>query len=161
MVQDEDGIAEPYVGMEFDSEDAAKTFYDEYARVVGFSSKVGHLSRSKPTGTIISQEFVCGGEGSKMKSSDSCDAVLGIELKGQNKWVVTKFIKEHNHSLMSPSKVHDLRPHRHFSGAAKTMAESYQEWELYLVVSCMYPWMEIVPLLRQITMAFEILLQLN
>ncbi|GLU02456.1 hypothetical protein SLE2022_197060 [Rubroshorea leprosula] len=126
LVQDEDGIAEPYVCMEFDSEDAAKTFYDACATVVGFSSKVGHLSHPKPTGTIISPEFVCGREGSKRKSSDSCDAVLGIELKGQNKWVVTKFIKEHNHSLMSPSKVHDLWPHRHFAGAAKSMAESYQ-----------------------------------
>ncbi|KAF3455719.1 hypothetical protein FNV43_RR00361 [Rhamnella rubrinervis] len=31
-----DTIIEPYEGMEFDSEDAAKIFYDEYARRVGF-----------------------------------------------------------------------------------------------------------------------------
>ncbi|KAL4611190.1 hypothetical protein ACB092_08G105700 [Castanea dentata] len=123
---DEDGFAEPYVGMEFDSEDVAKTLYDEYARRLGFSSKVGQCSRSKSDGTIISQEFVCGREGLKRRHADSCDAVLRIELKGQEKWVVTKFVKEHSHSLVSPSKVHYLRPRRHFAGSAKTMAETYQ-----------------------------------
>ncbi|GLT43245.1 hypothetical protein SLA2020_172090 [Shorea laevis] len=126
LVQDEDRIAEPYVGMEFNSEDAAKTFYIEYATRVGFSFKVGQLSRSKPPGTIIAREFVCVREGLKRRSSDSCNAMLRIELKSQDKWVVTKFIREHSHSLVSPSKVHSLRPRRHFAGATKTMAESFQ-----------------------------------
>ncbi|GMY10251.1 protein FAR1-RELATED SEQUENCE 3 [Fagus crenata] len=123
---DEDGITEPYVGMEFDSEDVAKTFYDEYARRLGFSSKVGQCSRSKSDGTIIARDFVCGREGLKRRHADSCDAILRIELKSEDKWVVTKFVKEHSHSLVSPSKVHYLRPRRHFAGAAKTMAETYQ-----------------------------------
>lgn len=123
---DEDGIVEPFVGMEFDSEDAAKSFYDEYARRVGFSSKVGPPSRSKSDGTTIFQEFVCGREGLKRRHGDSCDAVLKIELKDHDKWVVTKFVKEHSHSLVSPSKVHYLRPRRHFAGAAKAVAEAYQ-----------------------------------
>ncbi|XWS28928.1 hypothetical protein CRYUN_Cryun25bG0114000 [Craigia yunnanensis] len=126
LAHDEDGISEPYVGMEFDSEDAAKTYYDEYVRRMGFSSKAGQLSHSKTDGTIIAREFVCGREGLKRRSADSCNAMLRIELKG-DKWVVTKFVKEHSHSLMSSSKVHYLRPRRHFAGAAKTMADSYQE----------------------------------
>lgn len=123
---DEDGLDEPYVGMEFDSEDAAKTFYDGYARRVGFSSKVGQSSRSKPDGSIISREFVCGREGLKRRHADNCDAMLKVELKGQDKWVVTKFVKEHSHSIVSPNKVHYLRPRRHFAGTAKTVAEAYQ-----------------------------------
>lgn len=130
LVQDEDEIAEPYVGMEFDSDDVAKTFYDEYSARVGFSSKVAQRARVKSPGSTFYREFVCGREGSKRRSSDSCDAMLRIELKGQDKWVVTKFIKEHNHSLMSPGKVQPLRPRRHFAGAAKTMAESYQGMEV-------------------------------
>ncbi|KAH7541882.1 hypothetical protein FEM48_Zijuj02G0014500 [Ziziphus jujuba var. spinosa] len=123
---DETGIVEPYVGMEFDSEDVAKTFYDEYARRVGFSSKVSLSSRSQPDGTSITREFVCGREGLKRKHADSCDAMLKIELKDHDKWVVTKFVKEHSHSLLSPSKVHYLRPRRHFAGNAKTVTEAYQ-----------------------------------
>ncbi|XP_052290637.1 protein FAR1-RELATED SEQUENCE 3 isoform X2 [Citrus sinensis] len=121
---DDDGIMDPYVGMEFHTEDAAKTFYDEYARRVGFSSKVCHFSRPRPDEPIVFREFVCGREGLKRRHGESCDAMLRIELKGQNKWVVTKFVKEHSHPMVSPSKVHYLRPRRHFAGTTK--AEVYQ-----------------------------------
>ncbi|TXG73473.1 hypothetical protein EZV62_002052 [Acer yangbiense] len=123
---DEDGILEPYLGMEFDTEDAAKAFYDEYARRMGFSSKASQHTCSKADGATVSREFVCGKEGLKKRHADSCDAMLRIELKGQDIWVVTKFVKEHNHSMVSPSKVHYLRPRRHFAGTTKNMAEVYQ-----------------------------------
>ncbi|EEF40751.1 hypothetical protein RCOM_1110800 [Ricinus communis] len=124
---DDDGAAEPHVGMQFDTEDAAKTFYDEYARRLGFSSKPGNLSRSRADGTIVAQEFVCAREGFlKRRSADSCEAKLRIELRGQDKWTVTKFIKEHSHTMVSPSKVHYLRPRRHFAGAAKGITEPFQ-----------------------------------
>ncbi|KAL7202919.1 hypothetical protein ACSBR1_034388 [Camellia fascicularis] len=124
--QDEDGGAEPHVGMEFDSEDVAKTFYDEYARRVGFSTRVNQYSRSKSDATVTVREFLCARDGLKRMAGDSCDALLRIELKDQDKWVVTKFVKEHSHSTVSPSKVHYLRPRRHFAGAVKNMAETYQ-----------------------------------
>ncbi|KAJ0020923.1 hypothetical protein Pint_31621 [Pistacia integerrima] len=123
---DDDGIMEPYVGMEFDTEDAAKTFYDEYARRLGFSSKVSQHSRSRSDGSNVAREFVCGREGLKRRHADSCEAMLRIELKGEDKWVVTKFIKEHTHSMVSPGKVHYLRPRRHFAGAGKTTPDVYQ-----------------------------------
>ncbi|KAF9587682.1 hypothetical protein IFM89_004514 [Coptis chinensis] len=127
--QDEDGAVaavEPLVGMEFDSEDAAKSYYDAYARRVGFSTRLGQYSRSKPDGTITTREFLCSREGLKRKTADSCNAMLKIERKDSDIWVVAKFFKEHNHSTVTPSKVHYLRPRRHFAGAAKTIAETYQ-----------------------------------
>ncbi|XP_050224077.1 protein FAR1-RELATED SEQUENCE 3 isoform X2 [Mercurialis annua] len=124
---DDDGAIEPHVGMQFDTEDAAKAFYDEYARRVGFTSKAGNTSRSRTDGTIIAREFVCGREGFlKRRSADSCEAMLKIEFRGQDKWLVTKFIKDHSHSIVSPSKVHYLRPRRHFAGATKSITETYQ-----------------------------------
>lgn len=125
-VHDENGLGEPHVGMEFDSEDAAKTFYDEYARREGFISKVGPSSQSKLGGVIVAREFVCARDGSKRKSVDSCSAMIRIELKGQFKWVLTKLVKEHNHAMVSPSKVHHLRPRRHFAGATKNMADNFR-----------------------------------
>ncbi|XP_048326184.2 protein FAR1-RELATED SEQUENCE 3 [Ziziphus jujuba] len=122
--QDDDGDATPHVGMEFDTEDAAKTFYDGYARRVGFSTHVGQFSRSKPDGPIVAWDFACSREVFRRKNVESCNAVLRIERKDSNSWVVTKFVEEHNHSMVSPSKVHYLRPRRHFAGATKNVADT-------------------------------------
>ncbi|KAJ6767556.1 PROTEIN FAR1-RELATED SEQUENCE 3 [Salix koriyanagi] len=122
--QDDDGIALPHVGMEFESEDAAKTFYDTYAKRMGFSTHVGQFTRSKPDGPIVTWEFACSKEVFKRKNIESCNAVLRIVRKDSHSdnWVVTKFVEEHNHSLGTPGKV--LRPRKHFSGASKNMAET-------------------------------------
>ncbi|KAK7385859.1 hypothetical protein VNO78_31783 [Psophocarpus tetragonolobus] len=120
------GISEPYVGREFDSEDAAKTFYNEYARRVGFSCKAGPHGRSKADGAIIYREFVCGRDDLKRKLAEGCNAMIRIEQKGQNKWVVTKFVKEHTHSMASLSKAQNIRAGKHFSSVGRTMPETYQ-----------------------------------
>ncbi|MCH79858.1 protein FAR1-RELATED SEQUENCE 3-like, partial [Trifolium medium] len=122
----EEGISEPYLGMEFDSEDAAKAFYDDYAKHVGFISKVGSRSSSKANGQDMYREFVCEREGLNKRFNDGCNAMIKIELKGHNKWVVTKFVKEHSHSLMSSSETQNLHPRKHFSSVGRTMPETYQ-----------------------------------
>lgn len=122
--QEDDGNAKPQVGMEFDTEDAAKMFYDSYARRVGFSTHVGQFSRSKPDGPIVTWEFACSREVFKRKNVESCNAMLRLEKKDANGWVVTKFIEDHNHSMTTPGKVHYLRPRRHFAGATKNVADT-------------------------------------
>lgn len=114
----------PSVGMIFVSEEAAKSFYDAYARRVGFSTHVGQCSHTKPDGPIISWNFSCSREVYKRKNVESCNAMLQIEKEGVDRWVVTKFVEDHNHSMVSPSKVHYLRPKRHFAGAKKILAET-------------------------------------
>lgn len=125
LVQDDEGIIEPQLGMEFESEQAARNFYNAYARHLGFSTKISQSGRSKLDGQITVQEYVCSKDGSKRRSSDSCDAMLRIELKG-NRWLVTRFVKDHSHALMSSSSVHHLPPRRHFAGSAKNVAETFQ-----------------------------------
>ncbi|RDX60795.1 Protein FAR1-RELATED SEQUENCE 3, partial [Mucuna pruriens] len=120
------GVSEPYVGMEFDSEDGAKTFYNEYARRVGFSCKAGPHGHSKADGANMYWEFVCGREDLKRKPTESCNAMIRFEQKGQNKWIVTNFVREHSHSMASHSKVHNIRPRKHFSSVGRTMPETYQ-----------------------------------
>ncbi|KAL3620277.1 hypothetical protein CASFOL_035189 [Castilleja foliolosa] len=92
---------EPHVGMKFDSEHAAKIFYEDYAKHVGFTTRL-QIDRSKPD----FREFSC----SRKRAGDSCEAILRIELRSENKWVVTKFVKDHNHS-----KLRCLRPKRQFA----------------------------------------------
>ncbi|KAL6129568.1 hypothetical protein ACLB2K_072918 [Fragaria x ananassa] len=122
--QDEDGNTKPYVGMEFESEDAAKALYDAYARCAGFSTHVGQFTRNKPDGPIVTWEFACSREVFRKKNVESCNAMLRVERKDANTWVATKFIEDHNHSMKNPNKVHYLRPRRHFAGATKNTAET-------------------------------------
>ncbi|KAG7568151.1 Zinc finger SWIM-type [Arabidopsis thaliana x Arabidopsis arenosa] len=119
-VQDEIGIAEPCVGMEFSTENEAKSFYDEYSRQLGFTSKL--LPRTD--GSVSVREFVCSSKRSKRRLSESCDAMVRIELQDHDKWVVTNFVKEHTHGLASSNTLHCLRPRRHFANSEKS---NYQE----------------------------------
>ncbi|XP_015875767.1 protein FAR1-RELATED SEQUENCE 5 isoform X1 [Ziziphus jujuba] len=103
---------EPYVGQEFDTEEAAHAFYSAYGMRVGFVTRMNYLSRSKLDGTIIGRTLVCNKEGYRKsyrcdKQSTKprtptrvgCKAMLSIRKLSTGKWIVTKFIKEHTHSL--------------------------------------------------------------
>ncbi|MBA0789663.1 hypothetical protein Gotri_027750, partial [Gossypium trilobum] len=126
--QDDDGVAggKPCVGMEFESEDAGKTFYDGYARQLGFSTQVGQFTRATPDGPIVTWDFACSREVFKRKNVESCNAMFRIERKDGGKWIATKFVEDHNHSMVTPSKVHYLRPRRHLAGATKNVSETLE-----------------------------------
>ncbi|GAV74313.1 FAR1 domain-containing protein/SWIM domain-containing protein/MULE domain-containing protein [Cephalotus follicularis] len=134
---------EPYEGMEFESEEAAKAFYNSYARRVGFSTRVSMSRRSRRDGAIIQRSFVCAKEGFRVDKDKpgradgrvkrpraetrvGCKAMLVVKVQDSGRWVVSAFIKEHNHELVPPDKVHFLRSHRHVSGAAKSLIDTLQ-----------------------------------
>ncbi|XP_010268144.1 PREDICTED: protein FAR1-RELATED SEQUENCE 5-like [Nelumbo nucifera] len=111
---------EPYVGMEFKSRDEAREFYVAYGRRTGFTVRIHHNRRSRLNNAVIGQDFVCSKEGFRAKkyvyrkdrilppppvTREGCNAMLRLALRDGVKWVVTKFVKEHSHKLMSPSKV--------------------------------------------------------
>nr|CAB3463367.1 unnamed protein product [Digitaria exilis] len=65
---------EPAVGMTFESDEAAKAFYNEYARRLGFPFRVGRSRRSKGTEeVVIMKRFVCSREGMYKKKQTSPD----------------------------------------------------------------------------------------
>ncbi|KAK6916852.1 Zinc finger, SWIM-type [Dillenia turbinata] len=133
---------EPYEGMEFESEEAAKAFYNSYARRVGFSTRVSSSRRSRKDGAIIQRSFVCAKEGfrnlNEKRTRDreikrprtvtrvGCKAMLSVKIQNSGKWVVSGFVKEHNHELVPPDQVHCLRSHRQISGPAKTLIDTLQ-----------------------------------
>ncbi|XP_059647343.1 protein FAR1-RELATED SEQUENCE 5 [Cornus florida] len=133
---------EPYEGMEFESEEAAKAFYNSYARRVGFSTRVSSSRRSRKDGAIIQRSFVCAKEGfrnlNEKRTKDreikrpriitrvGCKAALSVKIKDSGKWVVSGFVKGHNHELVPPDQVHCLRSHRQISGPAKTLIDTLQ-----------------------------------
>ncbi|KAE9606427.1 putative transcription factor FAR family [Lupinus albus] len=133
---------EPYEGMEFESEEASKAFYNSYARRVGFSTRVSSSRRSRRDGAIIQRQFVCAKEGfrnlNEKRTKDreikrprtitrvGCKASLSVKMQDSGKWVVSGFVREHNHELVPPDQVHCLRSHRQISGAAKTLIDTLQ-----------------------------------
>ncbi|RRT59509.1 hypothetical protein BHM03_00026187 [Ensete ventricosum] len=112
---------EPFVGMEFESGEAAKTFYIAYAGRVGFSVRIARSRRSKCNESIIMLRFVCSREGFSREKRiiagkktrkraasirEGCKAMLEVIRRGDARWVVTKLVKEHNHEVGMPSRVH-------------------------------------------------------
>lgn len=113
-------VFEPYEGMEFDSEESARVFYDAYATQVGFKVRVSSFIRSKRDQTIISRQLVCSREGfrSIKKSSEEakskrprmitrvgCRAMIMVKKQTPGKWVISKCEKIHNHLLGTQGKV--------------------------------------------------------
>ncbi|KAK9069046.1 hypothetical protein SSX86_013162 [Deinandra increscens subsp. villosa] len=110
-------VEEPCVGMEFDSEDAAKKFYDEYARRIGFKMRIDQCRRSEVDKKIISRRLSCNKEGYYTKSKNQfgqirkqhtssrqgCNAMMLVKVTKFGKWVVTRFEKEHTHPLVFPA----------------------------------------------------------
>lgn len=136
---------ESYEGMEFESEEAAKAFYNLYARRVGFSTRISMSRRSRRDGAIIQRSFVCAREGFRVEKEKpgrdgggarikrpraetrvGCKAMLVVKIQNLGRWVVSGFVKEHNHELVPPDKVHCLRSHRHVSGRAKSLIDTLQ-----------------------------------
>lgn len=133
-----DANLEPYEGMEFDSEQSARIFYNSYARRIGFSTRVSVYQRSRRDGSIICRQIVCSREGFRREGNENrskrqrtitrvgCKAQMTVKKQSSGKWVVTKLIKEHNHDLVPPDKVHCLRSHRHVSGPARSLIDTLQ-----------------------------------
>ncbi|KAL2486186.1 Far-red impaired responsive (FAR1) family protein [Abeliophyllum distichum] len=104
---------EPHVGMEFDSEEAAKVFYDAYATHLGFIMRVDAFRRSMRDGKVVWRRLVCNKEGfrkcrprlsenrkPRAITREGCKAMIVVKKEKMGKWVVTKFFKEHNHPLV-------------------------------------------------------------
>ncbi|PIN03499.1 hypothetical protein CDL12_23971 [Handroanthus impetiginosus] len=103
--------AEPCEGMTFESEAAARAFYDEYAGRAGFLTRVLSSRKSERDGSIISRGLGCRNILNIQKSGDisndlgekrrdSCTAMFLVKRESAGRWVVRKFVREHNHPLV-------------------------------------------------------------
>ncbi|GMH02432.1 hypothetical protein Nepgr_004271 [Nepenthes gracilis] len=110
---EENSEKEPYVGMEFESEEAAKVFYDAYATSLGFVMRIGAFRRSMCNGKVVWRRLVCNKEGfrrfrakrtenrkSRAITREGCNAMIVVKKEKSGKWVVTRLVKEHNHPLV-------------------------------------------------------------
>ncbi|XP_015573890.1 protein FAR1-RELATED SEQUENCE 4 isoform X2 [Ricinus communis] len=114
-------ILEPRDDMEFDSHEAAYSFYKEYAKSVGFGTAKLSSRRSRASKEFIDAKFSCIRYGNKQQSDDAinprpspkigCKASMHVKRKPNGKWYIYSFVKDHNHELL-PAQVHFFRSHR-------------------------------------------------
>ncbi|RVW91918.1 Protein FAR1-related sequence 5 [Vitis vinifera] len=129
---------EPFSGMTFPSLDDARNFYYEYAKRVGFTIRTNRIRHSLKNMAVIGRDFVCSREGFRAAKHTSrkdrvlpprpitregCKAMIRLAARDGNKWVVTKFVREHNHKLMTHCK---------FSGELpiiNILSEAHYRWK--------------------------------
>jgi hypothetical protein len=131
----------PAVGLSFSSVDSVHAFYNSYARRAGFSVRSSSCKYGREK-DLYWKMFVCAKEGhtdnkaerkqgnlrrDRAETRQGCLACLTVrkEKDGLN-WIVTKFIEEHTHALVTPSKRHLLKSHRHVSIAKKRLVDTFE-----------------------------------
>ncbi|XP_071919015.1 protein FAR1-RELATED SEQUENCE 5-like [Coffea arabica] len=127
-----DDMDEEVMNMVFDSEEDAYEFYNLYGKLTGFGIKKADVKISQD-GTVRYRKFACSREGKRHEryynvaqrirqprpeTRTGCLACLRIKHdKASEKYVVTNFVKEHNHKMASKSSIPYLWSHRHVTDA--------------------------------------------
>ncbi|XP_042508608.1 protein FAR1-RELATED SEQUENCE 5-like [Macadamia integrifolia] len=117
---------QPRIGMEFNSENEAYDFYNNYGGRMGFSVRRDYAHKSrKDKATITSRRFVCSKQGYRKKDKrcldprkpqaetrTDCPARMGIAIMDNGKYQCRDFVEEHNHLLHLPVTIHMMRSQR-------------------------------------------------
>ncbi|KAH7836422.1 hypothetical protein Vadar_001087 [Vaccinium darrowii] len=120
-------VQEPYVGLEFNTEDEARKFYFDYARRIGFVVRMMQRRISETDKKVIARRLGCNKQGyspnygtigpdnkPRPSAREGCRATILVKLEKSGKWVVSRFEKEHNHPLVvteqGPSTTVDFSP---------------------------------------------------
>ncbi|CAN6443778.1 unnamed protein product [Victoria cruziana] len=123
----------PIEGMQFNNEEDAYTFYNEYALKLGFSVRRSAWEKNA-RGIVVRKSFVCSKEGWKKPTGNpafrkldtrcGCPAKMIIKRLPDGKFMVHTFICDHNHPLAPSSMCHLLRSHRKVTPSHSTTGES-------------------------------------
>ncbi|KAL8152070.1 hypothetical protein V2J09_021878 [Rumex salicifolius] len=146
----EDMNLEPLFGMEFASHQEAYTFYQEYARSMGFNTAIQNSRRSKTSREFIDAKFACSRYGTKREydkatanrprarqvtkqepdsatgrracGKTDCKASMHVKRRPDGKWIIHSFVKEHNHDLL-PAQAVSEQTRRIYAAMARQFAE--------------------------------------
>ncbi|KAL1220634.1 Protein FAR-RED IMPAIRED RESPONSE 1 [Cardamine amara subsp. amara] len=127
---------EPRNGIDFESNDAAYLFYQEYAKSMGFTTSIRNSRRSKKTKEFIDAKFACSRYGVTPESESStsrrstvkktdCKASMHVKRRPDGKWIIHEFVKEHNHELL-PALAYHFRIQRNVKLAEKNNIDILQ-----------------------------------
>ncbi|XP_057506307.1 protein FAR1-RELATED SEQUENCE 2-like isoform X3 [Actinidia eriantha] len=127
---------EPQIGLEFETKEAAYSFYREYARSVGFGITIKASRRSKKSGKFIDVKIACCRFGRKSESGTivnsrscpktDCKASMHMKRRQDEKWYIYSFIKEHNHEICPDDFYYALRGRGKQSGITACQKKGMQ-----------------------------------
>nr|CAD1822923.1 unnamed protein product [Ananas comosus var. bracteatus] len=149
-------IEEPRVGLEFNSIENAKKFYNDFAFKMGFSiRKTYHYKAKKHDDAITSVTNCCSKAGlSKSQTHEKshcqnsegsntpkkqfsnrrsgCKSHIVLRIDDRGKMVITVVANEHNHELIvSPSKSRFFRSHRAITKEQKELIHMLNEQNIF------------------------------
>ncbi|KAK2658176.1 hypothetical protein Ddye_004709 [Dipteronia dyeriana] len=115
------------IGKEFGSVADAESFYNNYSKAVGFSTRKDEM-RCDRQGVITRRRWVCSKQGYQAQkyiqriekkweptaeTREGCCAALKVQYHRNNKvWVVKEFVTQHTYGLVSQNHTQFLRSHR-------------------------------------------------
>ncbi|KAG6673066.1 hypothetical protein I3842_16G092600 [Carya illinoinensis] len=88
---------EPFIGTVFEEVEDTQAYYKAYAMRKGFAIRTNHTRLLRDDKTLCAVDYVCTREGFRQKDGE--------------KWIVNKFVVEHNHILLTPRNTSFLRRH--------------------------------------------------
>ncbi|XP_027363747.1 protein FAR1-RELATED SEQUENCE 7-like isoform X3 [Abrus precatorius] len=125
------------IGTEFESDDHAYRFYNNYAKLVGFNVRKDWINRSKVHGQVVSRKFTCSKEGYRRKDKrdvnvkkhrketrTGCLAHMIITRQPDGKYQVTHFEAQHNHDNINHNNANMINLQNEFSVAQAVEADS-------------------------------------
>ncbi|KAF1862536.1 hypothetical protein Lal_00024438 [Lupinus albus] len=109
------------IGMEFDSIENVREFYNFFAKNKG-QHKVKSGANEEAEDNVSQTKRKC----STLRTG--CQASL-VVARGtvESNWVITSFVNDHNHIMVSPRSVSYMRCHKKMSVAAKSLVERFEE----------------------------------
>ncbi|KAG7590879.1 FAR1 DNA binding domain [Arabidopsis suecica] len=119
-------MAPPAPGMEFESYDDAYSFYNSYARALGFAIRVKSSWTKRNSKEKRGAVLCCNCQGFKLLKDASsrrketrtgCQAMIRLRLIPFDRWKVDQVYLDHNHSF-DPDRVHNSKSHKKSSSAA-------------------------------------------
>uniref|UniRef100_A0A1J3FVX0 Protein FAR1-RELATED SEQUENCE n=1 Tax=Noccaea caerulescens TaxID=107243 RepID=A0A1J3FVX0_NOCCA len=125
-------IIPPATGMEFESYDDAYSYYNSYARELGFAIRVKSSWTKRNSKEKRGAVLCCNCEGFKMvKEANSrrketrtgCQAMIRLRLVEFDRWKVDQVKLDHNHSF-DPERAHNSKSHKKNFGATKTKPQA-------------------------------------
>ncbi|KAK3022738.1 hypothetical protein RJ639_045603 [Escallonia herrerae] len=137
--------SEQILGKVFATEEEACFFYNHYALVKGFRTRVHFSNKTGAMKQVYRKQLVCNKQGFKClkdkrhigrqpkrqgETRTGCEAMFQISLSKDGYWFVEKFNDVHNHEMINtPSKVIKYRSHSKFhrSHACKRLVSDFSE----------------------------------
>lgn len=122
----------PATGMEFDSYDDAYTYYNSYARDLGFAIRVKSSWTKRNSKEKRGAVLCCNCEGFKTvkepnnsarrkETRTGCQAMIRLRLIELDRWKIDEVKLEHNHSF-DPDRAHNSKSHKKACGGGSAAA---------------------------------------